>query len=112
MDVEKVASSPFVVGALGALVVVLRGVPGDTWLQKGANVTCGALVAGYFSPAFAEWVPLHTPAMQGACAFFFGLFGVNFVAAATALISNFVTSVNAGKVQLSDFIPWLRKRGD
>jgi hypothetical protein len=99
MDVDKVASSPFAIGALGALVA-LRGAPGDTWRQKFANVLSGALIAGYFSPAFAEWVPLTSPAMQGAAAFFFGLFGMNFVAAATSII---------GKLQLSDVIPWLRR---
>jgi hypothetical protein len=101
-DADKIASSPFVIGGLGALVA-LKGAPGDTWFQRFFNVACGALVAGYFSPWFAEWAALNTPAAKAGAAFFMGLFGMNLVAAVTLMI---------GKLQLGDVIPWFRKRGD
>lgn len=102
-DADKFASSPFVVGGLGALVA-LRGAPGDSWPQRFVNVASGALVAGYFSPWFAEWAALNTPAAKAGCAFFFGLFGMNMIAVVTSMIA---------KLELSDIIPWFRrKRGD
>jgi hypothetical protein len=101
-DADKIASSPFVIGGLGALVA-LKGAPGDTWFQRFFNIASGALVAGYFSPWFAEWAALNTTAAKAGCAFFFGLFGMNLVAAVTSMI---------GKLQLGDVIPWFRKRGD
>lgn len=101
-DPERITRSPWVGGALGA-IVALRGAPGGSWPARAFNVLCGALIAGYFSPAFAEWMNATTPAMQSGCAFFFGLFGMNLVAWVTAYIAEH---------KLGDVLPWLTRRKD
>jgi hypothetical protein len=100
IDPEKIARSPFVIGALGALVA-LRGAPGETWPTRLINVVCGALFAGFLSPGIAEWFSLTSPAMQGAMAFASGLFGMNFVATAVAWIK---------ELKLADVLPWARRK--
>lgn len=100
LDPEKIVRSPFLIGAVGALVA-LRGAPGETWPTRIFNVLCGGLIAGFVSPAVAEWFSLTSPAMQGAMAFASGLFGMNFVATAVAWIK---------QIQLSDVLPWVRRK--
>ena len=99
-DHERLWSSPFIVGALGA-VVALRGTPGDTWMTRLFNVVCGALIAGFGSPAVCEFFSLTSPSMQGAMAFASGLFGMN----VAAMVVGWTKSL-----QLSDFLPWVRGR--
>lgn len=99
IDPERIARSPFLIGALGALA--MRGAPGETWPTRAFNVLCGGLIAGFVSPGVAEWFSLTSPAMLGAMAFASGLFGMNFVAAAVALIK---------QLQLSDVLPWTRRK--
>jgi len=41
IDPEKIVKSPFLIGALGALVA-LRGAPGESWLIRCINVLSGA----------------------------------------------------------------------
>lgn len=100
LDPERLARSPFLIGALGALVA-LRGAPGESWPTRALSVLSGALIAGFVSPALAEWFSLTTPAMQGALSFASGLFGMNFIAAAVAWIK---------QLQLSDILPWVRRK--
>lgn len=100
LDPERLVRSPFVIGALGSLVA-LRGAPGESWPIRIFNVVCGALLAGYVSPALAEFFSLGTPAMQGAMSFATGLFGMNFVATGVTWIK---------QLQLSDVLPWARRR--
>lgn len=84
-DLDKIARSPFVPGALGALVA-LRGAPGSSWGERVVNVGCGALIAGFVTPAAAEWFGLGSPEMRSAIAFMLGLFGMSLVAAITESI--------------------------
>lgn len=100
LDPERIARSPFLIGALGALVA-LKGAPGDTWPMRIFNVFSGALLAGFGAPAIAEFFSLTTPAMQGAMSFAVGLFGMNFVAASGVWIK---------QLQLSDVLPWVRRK--
>ena len=72
--------SPWVAGAIGA-IVALRGVPGLTWGERLFNAFSGLMIAGYVSPAAADYLGLEGQNMQGATAFLFGLFGLNLVAA-------------------------------
>ena len=71
--------SPWVAGAMGA-IVALRGVPGITWGERLFNAFSGLMIAGYISPAAADYLGLEGANMQGATAFLFGLFGLNLVA--------------------------------
>lgn len=100
-DHEKLWRSPFLIGALGALVA-LRGTPGDTWPTRAINVISGALIAGFVGPALCEFFSLTSPAMQGAMVFASGLFGMNFVAMVVGWTKT---------LQLSDFIPWIKGKG-
>ena len=99
-DTGKLLSSPFFVGAAGA-VVALKGCPGKSWGERVFNAGCGALLAGFLSAAIAEWLGLKTPEMQSAVAFIVGLFGMNVVAAANVWIC---------EIQLADVIPWGKKK--
>lgn len=96
LEPDKIAKSPFVVGLLGA-VVALRGAPGDTWSERAFNIFCGTLLAGYLSPALAEYFGLHSPAMSSASAFVVGLFGLNLVATVVQLLKT---------TTWADLLPW------
>lgn len=101
IDPERIARSPFLIGALGALVA-LKGAPGETWQARLFNVFAGSLLAGFAGPALAEYFALPSAsAMNGAMSFAVGLFGMNFVATAGAWIK---------QLQLSDVLPWLRRK--
>lgn len=76
----ELIKSPWVAGAVGA-IVALRGVPGLTWAERLFNAFSGLMIAGYISPAAADYLGLEGQNMQGATAFLFGLFGLNLVAA-------------------------------
>lgn len=77
--------SPWVAGAVGA-IVALRGVPGLTWAERLFNAFSGLMIAGYVSPAAADYLGLEGANMHGATAFLFGLFGLNLVAATVEAI--------------------------
>lgn len=98
---EEVAKSPWLAGALGA-VVALRGVPGSTWLERLINVLCGSLLSGFLSPALSEYFGMSTAAMQSAMSFAVGLFGLNLMAAILAFIKT---------AKVEDYLPW-RRGGD
>lgn len=76
----ELIKSPWAAGAVGA-IVALRGVPGLTWAERLFNAFSGLMIAGYISPAAADYLGLEGANMQGATAFLFGLFGLNLVAA-------------------------------
>ena len=76
----ELVKSPWVAGAVGA-IVALRGVPGITWGERLFNAFSGLMIAGYISPAAADYLGLEGANIQGATAFLFGLFGLNLVAA-------------------------------
>lgn len=80
LDIEKLARSPFAVGALGALVT-LRMAPGTTWWERATNVLGGSVCAGYCAPALAEWWRVATPGMHAILAFGVGMFGLSLVGA-------------------------------
>jgi|CXWL01.1.fsa_nt_gi hypothetical protein len=102
IDPEKWIASPFVIGSLGALVG-LRFAPGATWAGRAANVTAGALCAGFIAPALAEIVHIATPGMSSALSFAVGLFGLSAASAiATAL----------RELKLGEIISgWISRRG-
>lgn len=98
-DPDKLLSSPFVIGAAGA-IVALKGAPGKSWLERIFNAGCGALLAGFLSAAIAEWLGLRTPEMRSAIAFVVGLFGMNLVASCNVWLT---------ETKFTDLLPWLRK---
>ena len=102
VDNDKWASalqSPFFIGLLGG-VVALRGVPGQSWGGRLFNVLCATLVAGFVSPAIAEFFNFSSPAMQSACAFVVGLFGLNIAATVVSYINT---------MDLGAMLPWGKK---
>lgn len=103
IDQDKIAGavqSPFFIGLLGG-VVALRGVPGSSWKERGFNVISATLVAGFLSPAISEFFGLHTQAMQSACAFAVGLFGLNI----TAAVVSYINGLDIGAL-----VPWGKKK--
>ena len=96
---EEVVKSPWLAGALGALVAMGRAVPGTTIFQRVVGVGTGALLSGFFSPALSEYFGMTTPEMKSAMSFAVGLFGLNLMAAALDWTKT---------VKVSDYIPWLR----
>ena len=101
IDPQTAAKSPFIAGVFGALVA-LRGVPGQGWPERIANVASGTLMAGFFAPAVSEYFGLETAEMRSAIAFAIGLFGLNIMAVILASLKT---------INLADFIPW-KKRGE
>jgi hypothetical protein len=94
----ELVKSPWIAGAMGALVA-LHGVPGVSWVERLFNLLAGALIAGYVSPAVAEYFGLQSEQMRMASAFLCGLFGINIFAAVVATLR---TS------DLRDLLPWSR----
>lgn len=92
----EIIKSPWVAGAMGALVA-LRGVPGITWLERFFNLICGAIIAGYMSPAVADYLGLVKAETHYAAAFLMGLFGLNLIAA----IVEAIRTADLGKA-----LPW------
>jgi hypothetical protein len=78
---ETVAKSPFVIGCAGAAVFGLKFMPGATWIEKGINIFCGAMTAGFLTPALIEYLEIQSPGFSTAAAFFVGLMGMSFIAA-------------------------------
>ncbi len=98
IDTEAFARSPWLAGALGA-IVALHSVPGASWLERLCNVFCGLLIAGFLSPAVAQYIGQTTPEMLSATAFVCGLFGLNVCSAVVVWIKG---------ANIGDLLPWKR----
>jgi hypothetical protein len=72
---EQVISSPFVIGALGALTAMLSGskIP---WYKRLSMGIAGALSAGFVSPALCKWWGIEAPEYLSMIAFFTGMIGL------------------------------------
>ena len=102
VDIDKIARSPFLPGALGA-VVALRFAPGITWKERAFNVAAGAMCAGYLSPAIADWLHISGAGMQSGLSFGVGMFGLSLAAAAMQAIR---------ELKLGEIIAgWISRRG-
>ena len=98
-DPEPILKSPFFIGLLGA-VIALRGVPGTSLKERVLNAASGSMMAGFFSPAAAEYFDLSSANMKAAAAFAIGLFGLNLMASLLAYIKN---------MDIAALIPWGKK---
>ena len=99
---EKWLASPFVIGSLGALVG-LRFAPGASWAARAANVTAGAMCAGFIAPALAEMVHVTSPGMSAALSFLVGMFGLS---AASAV------STGMREIKLAEIVSgWFSRKG-
>ncbi|MGA0608818.1 hypothetical protein [Caldimonas sp. KR1-144] len=79
--IGRIATSPFAIGALGALVTAVKFTPGASWRERAFNVFSGALCAGFLTPAIVEWLNMKSPAYSSGAAFLFGLVGMSLAAA-------------------------------
>jgi len=106
---DSAVRSPWAAGAVGALVG-LRGAPGGSWGERAINVACGSLVAGFGSPALAEFFVIGSPAMQGALSFALGLFGMNVI----ALLQSTVRSLKPQDLKdwAPGLLPWRKRPGE
>lgn len=76
IDLERIARSPFTVGAVGALITAVKFTPGASLLEQSFNVVAGSAAAGFITPALVEWLHMTSPAYSSGAAFLFGLVGL------------------------------------
>ena len=81
LDPERIARSPFTIGAVGALITAVKFTPGASWRERAFNVVAGSAAAGFFTPALVEWLNMKSPAYASGAAFLFGLVGMSLAAA-------------------------------
>lgn len=80
-DPDRIARSPFTVGALGSLVTALKFTPGATWVERIINVVAGSLIAGFTTPPLVEWLRMTSAGYVNGAAFVVGLLGMSLAAA-------------------------------
>lgn len=80
MNLELLFSSPFFVGAAGALVS-LRFSRDVTWRQRMTTFVCGALIAGYCANPMSNWLKLTAAGDILGVAFALGLLGLSVLTA-------------------------------
>lgn len=88
MDPEKIAGSPFTIGALGAVITAVKFTPGASWIERVVNVLAGSAFAGYVTPALVEWLHMSSPSYTSGAAFLFGLVGMSLAAAVLSAIKD------------------------
>lgn len=87
-DLERLARSPFVTGAVGALITAVKFTPGASWKERVFNVAAGSATAGFVAPALTEWLNFKTPSMASGAAFVLGLVGMSLAAATLQAIKD------------------------
>jgi hypothetical protein len=80
-DLDRIARSPFTVGAVGALITAVKFTPGASWGERTFNVLAGSAAAGFITPALVEWLNMKSPSYASGAAFLFGLVGMSLAAA-------------------------------
>lgn len=80
-DTGSISSSPFTVGAVGALITAVKFTPGASWGERAFNILAGSAAAGFITPALVEWLNMKSPAYASGAAFLFGLVGMSLAAA-------------------------------
>lgn len=80
-DPDRLARSPFLVGAIGALITAVKFTPGACWAERGFNVIAGAAAAGYISPALVDWLGMNSPSYLSGAAFLVGMVGMSLASA-------------------------------
>jgi ascorbate-specific PTS system EIIC-type component UlaA len=91
--------NPFLAGFFGGLIA-LRVVPGATMIERLYTVIAACILAGFTSPAVAEYFGVESEAMRSAVSFLIGLFGLNFVSSGTEYIRS---------LDLRSVFPWSKK---
>ena len=91
--------NPFLAGFFGGLLA-LRAVPGSTFLGRLYTVIAASILAGFTSPAVAEYFGIESESSRSAVSFLIGLFGLNFVASGTEYIKT---------LDLRSILPWGKK---
>ena len=83
-DPERLARSPFFVGAAGSFVA-LRFAPGVSWWERLSNVVAGSLCAGFAAPAGMPALVMCSHSisagMTAGVSFGVGMFGLSLAAA-------------------------------
>lgn len=102
VEPEKWLASPFVIGALGALVG-LRFAPGASWSGRAFNVAAGGTCAWFVAPALAELGHVHSSGMAAALAFAVGMFGLS----AASAVATGLRDLKVGEI----ISGWISRRG-
>jgi hypothetical protein len=88
IDPERLARSPFTVGAVGALITAIKFTPGASFGERVVNVLAGSAAAGFVTPALVEWLGMTSTAYASGAAFLFGLCGMSLAAAVLQAIKD------------------------
>lgn len=81
IDPDRIARSPFTVGAIGALITAVKFTPGATWPERAFNVASGSAAAGFITPSVTAWLKLSEQSYVSGAAFILGLVGMSLAAA-------------------------------
>lgn len=81
IDPREALRSPFLAGAVGALITAVKFTPGANWCERLFNASSGTALAVIVAPALVEWLHLTSPTYLSATAFFLGLLGMSLAAA-------------------------------
>lgn len=103
MDPDKIAASPFAIGALGAIITAIRFTPGATLPERIFNGVAGTVFAGITTPVLVEWLHMSSVSYRSGAAFLLGLVGMSLADAVLKAIKD---------LPLSQIISgWLSRRG-
>jgi hypothetical protein len=101
-ELQEIFAHPVVAAAAGALVG-LRALPGTSYIEKLANVSCGFAIAAWGGPALVDWLVITSPRVAS---------GMIFICGATGLV---VANALWEAIKRTDFaawiMSWLPKRG-
>ena len=102
LDPDRLMRGPFLAGLCGS-IVALRWVPGISISERLFNAAAGTAVAGFGSPALADWLHVTSSVMISALAFAVGLFGLSLAAAVVQAIRD---------IKLAEIITgWISRKG-
>ena len=102
-DFDRLTQTHVLPGIVGS-VISLRFAPGQSWLERAANVITGSLLVLYCTPAIAEWLHIKDHGgVRDFLSFAVGLFGLSLAAAVTSGIK---------ELKVADIISsWTSRRG-
>lgn len=102
IDPDRIARSPFTVGAIGALITAVKFTPGATWPERGFNVLAGSAAAGFLTPPVTAWLNFQEQHYISGAAFLFGLVGMSLASA----VLNGIKETPVGQI----ITGWLSRR--
>lgn len=107
-DFERIARSPFTVGAVGALITAVKFTPGASWGERTFNVLAGSAAAGFITPALVEWLNIKSAAYASGAKFKHTAFNTYTATAGVELTFDFSVSRLSGNPAMAVFGSYMR----